>query len=151
MAEAAAYFEWSQQQKKVSWQCDQVLPLPGLFGKFESVGVKALSFRIEPLLKKKLLFSYLQPCSIVQLVRFQLGWFFLSRRNELCWNLNNEILVLLHCFTKSLPITFWPNQLQHWFYLNSQLEWFNYVENHLVYLERYPNHMIQPVGKKSAR
>ncbi len=55
-------------------------------------------------MKLYLLFSYFQPGWIVQLVRFQLGWFFCSRWNQLSWKLSNEILVLFHCFTKSFVI-----------------------------------------------
>lgn len=56
------------------------------------------------LLIYKLVFSYFQPGWIVQLVRFQLGWFFDLGENQLSWKLSNEILVLLHCFTKSFLI-----------------------------------------------
>ncbi len=46
-----------------------------------------------------------------------------------------------------MAVTSLPNQSQQLFYLDSQSEWFNQTENHLGYIERYPNHMIQLVEK----
>ncbi len=99
-----------------------------------------------------MIFLYFQPGWIVQLARCQLGWiffFFWSKWNQLSWKLRNAIFVLLNCFTESslfvchvLTIT---NHTMIW--SQQPIKLFMEVENDLGSLERYPNHIVQLVGK----
>ncbi len=96
----------------------------------------------------KVIFLYLQLGWIVQLVRFQLCWIlFWYRWNQLSWNLSHNIFVLLHCFTKSFLIGYDILSKPITTMISANQNYSTRLKTIKGYIERYPNHMIQLVGK----
>jgi hypothetical protein len=79
-------------------------------------------------------------------IRFQLGWISWSKLKIEWWNFDFGFASLfLQVISNWLSLSY-QTKYQHWFALNGQSDDSTRLET-IGYLERYPNHVIQLVGK----